>query len=57
MTPQFDDTYWQDLKHTAQEVDSWPNWKKGEVGISTPTTYGSSRGAGCARDLDESQHD
>jgi hypothetical protein len=37
MVPQFDDTYWEDLKHTAQEVAGWPEWKKGEIGIATPT--------------------
>jgi hypothetical protein len=38
MVPRFDESYWEDLKRTAHEVAGWPEWKKGEIGVSTPTT-------------------
>jgi hypothetical protein len=43
MVLQFDETYWADLKRTAHEVAAWPEWKKGEIGVSTPTTNRSVR--------------
>ena len=38
MIPRFDEAYWEDLKRVAHEVAGWPEWKKGEIGASTPTT-------------------
>jgi hypothetical protein len=53
MAPQLYDAYWEDLKRTAQEVSDWPEWKKGEIGMSTPTTNRLSRERATAHNEDE----
>lgn len=37
--PLENEDYWSYLKRCYDEVQAWPAWKKGEIGVNTPTRH------------------